>query len=169
MALTTSLRRRKLTLGYVLSSPARALAFGLGIGLWPKGPGTLASLASVPLYWGLQRWLADIPLLLVIGVATVVGVWACHRAGRDIGVEDHGGIVWDEIVAMLWILAFVPDDWLAQAIAFGLFRLFDIFKPGPVGYAERRVSGGLGVMLDDLVAAFLVLVCFTVWTLVTGG
>lgn len=169
MVLTTSLRRRRPTLGYVLGSPARALAFGFGIGLWSRGPGTLASLVAWPLYVLLSRHLSTGVLIGALGLATLAGVWACQRTGRDLGVEDHGGMVWDEIVAMCWILTFVPATLLAQAIAFGLFRLFDITKPGPVGYVERRVRGGLGVMLDDLVAAFLVLVCFTLWTLVMGA
>lgn len=149
----------------MLGSPARALAFGFGLGLWPKGPGTLASLAAWAVFPLMQRHLDVHVLLGLVALASVAGVWACHRAGRDVGVEDHGGIVWDEIVAVWWVLLFVPGGWLSQAIAIGLFRLFDIFKPGPVGYAERHVRGGLGVMLDDLVAAFLVLVCFTLWTL----
>lgn len=167
MALITSLRRRRLSLGYVLGNPARALAFGFGIGLWPKGPGTLASLVAWALYPLLQRHLHVHALLALVALAGGLGVWACQRAGRDIGVEDHGGMVWDEMVAMWLVLIFVPGTWLAQAIGFGLFRLFDIFKPGPVAYVEQQVRGGLGVMLDDLVAAFLVLVCFTLWTLIT--
>ncbi len=168
MATTTSLRRRHISLGYIFQSPARVLAFGFGVGLAPRGPGTAASLVAIPLFNVLAARMTSLHLLLLIACLFVVGVWACGRTGEDLGMEDHGGMVWDEIVAMLLLLVFVPASWISQAVAFGLFRLFDILKPGPVRYLESKVRGGLGVMVDDIVAAFLVLVCFALWKLTFG-
>ncbi len=168
MATTTSFRRKHLSFGYLLRSPARFVAFGFGVGLATRAPGTLASLITIPLYNALAAWMPTTDILLLAGFAFIVGMWACDRAGRDIGMEDHGGMVWDEIVAMLFILSLLPGTLIAQALAFGLFRYFDIAKPGPVGYAQRRCRGGLGVMVDDLIAAFLVLLCFTLWKLILG-
>ncbi|MFN0315681.1 MAG: phosphatidylglycerophosphatase A [Burkholderiales bacterium] len=168
MASTTSFRRARLSFGYLLRSPARLIAFGFGVGLAPRAPGTLASLAAIPLYNALAVRMATMDLLLLAGLAFFAGVWACEKTGRDIGMEDHGGMVWDEIVAMVFILSLLPGTLIAQGIAFGLFRYFDIAKPGPVGYAQLKIRGGLGVMADDLVAAFLVLVCFTLWKLILG-
>jgi len=165
MVSTISLKRRHLTLGYVWRSPARLLAFGFGIGLCRWGPGTLASLLTVPLYrWLSPHWSSQV-LLVVLAAALLAGAWACGQAGRDIGVADHSGMVWDEVVAMGLILVFIPGDWMSQIMGFALFRLFDIWKPGPVRYVDQHMKGGLGVMLDDLVAALLVLLCFTAWKL----
>ncbi|MSQ60483.1 MAG: phosphatidylglycerophosphatase A [Betaproteobacteria bacterium] len=168
MATTTSFRRAHVSFGYLLRSPARFIAFGFGLGLAPRAPGTLASLAAIPVYNVLAARMATVDLLLLAGLAFFAGVWACEQAGRDIGMEDHGGMVWDEMVAMLFTLSFLPGTFIAQGAAFVLFRYFDIAKPGPVGYAQLKIRGGLGVMADDLVAAFCVLLCFTLWKLILG-
>jgi phosphatidylglycerophosphatase A len=97
----------------------------------------------------------------------VGGVWVCDRTGRDLGVEDHQGIVWDEVVAFLIVLFFTPKTPIWQAFAFLLFRLFDILKPGPIHFVESRFRGGFGVMVDDLVAAFFTLVCLTLFKLLS--
>jgi len=92
----------------------------------------------------------------------VIGVWACGKTGRDLGVSDHGSMVWDEVVAFAFVLDFTPHTMLWFSMAFGLFRLFDIRKPFPIGYFDRTVKGGFGVMLDDLLAAVyavIVLMC----------
>lgn len=89
-----------------------------------------------------------------------VGIWACGVTGRALGVEDHGAIVWDEVVAFLPLAALASSSLLLQALAFGLFRLFDIWKPFPIRQFERNVRGGLGVMLDDLIAACYAYVAF---------
>jgi len=80
-------------------------------------------------------------------------VWACEITGRHLGIADHGGMVWDEVVAFLLVLAFVPQELAWQAAAFVAFRFFDIAKPPPIRHFERRYSGGFGVMFDDLLAA----------------
>ncbi len=125
---------------------------GFGAGLMPSAPGTFGTLVAFPIYF----LLADLPAFMywgVIGLMALSGVWICDRTGRALGVPDHSGIVWDEIVAMLLVLAFAPATPLGFLLAFLLFRLFDIWKPFPIRWLDRQVHGGLGVMLDDLVAA----------------
>jgi phosphatidylglycerophosphatase A len=146
---------------FLLSQPAHFLALGLGAGLAPKAPGTWGSLAALPLFWLLTRLAPD--LIAVIGAliaAFAVGVWACDLTGRQLGVPDHGSIVWDEIVAMWLILAFIPAEWLAWLAAFLLFRFFDILKPWPIRHVDTRLKNGFGVMLDDVLAAVYTLAIF---------
>jgi phosphatidylglycerophosphatase A len=105
----------------------------------------------------LHHWLAQSlsPQLHLVAIAALflIGIWAAGRAARDLGVPDHGGIVWDETVAFLLVLFFTPGHPLWQAFAFLFFRLFDIFKPQPIRYFDRTLHGGFGVMFDDIVAA----------------
>ncbi|MBZ0093294.1 MAG: phosphatidylglycerophosphatase A [Sulfuricellaceae bacterium] len=139
---------------FLLSHPAHLLSFGFGSGLSPKAPGTAGTLAAYPLF-GLL-WLLHLNLyayLAVVAVLFLAGIWFCGVTGRALGVDDYGGIVWDEIVAMLLVLAYTPLSWPWFAAAFLLFRLFDIWKPFPIRYVDRHVHGGFGVMLDDLLAA----------------
>jgi phosphatidylglycerophosphatase A len=139
--------------GFVFSHPAHAIALGFGAGLSPLGPGTVGTLVAWPLGWFLAGTIP--PALLVLAMATlfVLGIWACEVTGRHLGVADHGAMVWDEIVAFLLVLAIVPRDLAWQAAAFVLFRAFDIGKPPPIDWFERRYHGGFGVMFDDLIAA----------------
>ena len=149
----------------MLAHPAHFFALGCGSGLSPKAPGTFGTLAAFPLY----LVLAGLPgplywALLLLG--GLIGIWACGRTGRALGVADHGGIVWDEIVAFLAVLPFTPPTWWGYVLAFGLFRLFDIWKPYPIGWLDARVKGGLGVMLDDMLAAGYAIICLmgaTAW------
>jgi phosphatidylglycerophosphatase A len=137
-------------------NPIHFLAFGLGSGAAPKAPGTFGTLAAIPL------WLlfADLPILSYIAlivVTSLVGIWLCGQTSKDLGVHDHGGIVWDEFVG-LWITYIaLPEGWLWVLFGFLLFRLFDIWKPWPIGWADSKVSGGLGIMLDDILAGFMAL------------
>ncbi len=136
----------------VLHDPINFLAFGLGTGLSPVAPGTAGSLVGLALAWGT----ADLPLILrlVVAVALIVsGVWICGESARRIGVHDHPGIVWDEIAGIYAALLVVPPPLWAWAFGFGLFRLFDVWKPWPIRDLDHRLKGGLGIMLDDLVAA----------------
>ena len=148
--MTTS---RKPDSRFLLANPAHFLALGFGSGLITPAPGTWGTLAALPLAWlllqlgvsgALLAWLT-LPLFLL-------GVWVCGRTGRALGVADSGHIVWDEIVAMLLVLAFVPPTPLAWLMAFVAFRFFDIVKPWPIRWLDRHVHGGLGVMLDDILA-----------------
>lgn len=140
-------------LKFILRHPAHFFAFGFGSGLFPRAPGTAGSLAAIPLYLLLAWFLPLGPLLAVVCLSFVAGIWFCGVTGTALGAPDHGGMVWDEIVAMWLILAFVPQTALWFGAAFLLFRLFDIWKPFPVRYFDRHVKGGFGVMLDDLLAA----------------
>ena len=142
------------SLGWICGHPARFIAFGLGSGLIRPAPGTWGTLAAWPIWYLLMlarpsSWL--IAVLLVL--ALILGSWACHRTGRDLGVADHGGMVWDEMVAFWLVLWLTPATLPAQAVAFGVFRLFDIVKPVPIRQLDARFKNGFGVMLDDLLAA----------------
>jgi phosphatidylglycerophosphatase A len=138
---------------FAASHPAHLIAFGFGAGLARFAPGTWGTLLAWPLGWVLGGWLDAPQFLALIAALFGLGVWACGKTGRDLGVHDHGGMVWDEVVAFLLILAVVPRELLWQLGAFVAFRFFDILKPPPIRALERRLQGGLGVMLDDIVAA----------------
>ncbi|MGO9444557.1 MAG: phosphatidylglycerophosphatase A [Thiobacillaceae bacterium] len=151
------------SLRFLVSHPAHFIALGLGSGLARKAPGTVGTLVALPLFWLLQ--LASPPLQFAcVIVAILVGIWACSVTGRDLGVHDSGHIVWDEIAGFLLVLIFTPPRIGWQLYAFILFRLFDIWKPAPIGWMDAHVKGGFGVMLDDLLAAgyALVVVCITI-------
>ncbi len=157
------------TLRFLLRRPAHFMALGFGTGLIPTAPGTFGTLLALPLFWLLAPRLAPHEFLLLLGAMFLAGIWFCARTGRALGVEDHKAIVWDETTAFLLVLFFTPPALVWQAFAFLLFRLFDILKPGPIRYAEKMVRGGLGVMLDDLVAAFAALLCLTLYKLIVSG
>ena len=140
---------------FLLSSPAHFIALGFGSGLAPRAPGTFGTLAALALFWFLHYVLA-MPAFAVAFAAIplfALGLWASEATARDLGVEDHGSIVIDEMAAFLPLAALASASLTLQLIAFGLFRLFDIWKPPPIKYFEQRLKGGLGVMFDDLVAA----------------
>jgi phosphatidylglycerophosphatase A len=136
----------------VFTDPVHFLAFGFGSGLAPKAPGTVGTLPALALYW----LLSDLPLgahLAIVTAAFVAGIYLCGESARRLGVHDYGGIVWDEIVAMYVTLLVAPPTVLGWVAAFVLFRFFDIVKPWPIRDLDHRLGGGLGIMLDDLVAA----------------
>jgi phosphatidylglycerophosphatase A len=136
----------------LLSTPAGWLACGFGSGLAPKAQGTFGSLAAI-LPWLLLRHLSLPINVLIIVVGFLIGVWACDVAGRAVGVDDHRSLVWDEFIGQ-WI-ALLPAllaPWWAVVAGFGLFRLFDVWKPWPIRWFDRHLKGGLGVMVDDVIA-----------------
>ena len=141
----------------VWKNPIHFLAFGLGSGLAPKAPGTFGTLAAIPFYLLFQY----LPLWnygLVLLVSMVLGIWLCDRTSKDLGVHDHPGIVWDEFVGY-WITMFAaPAGWLWVVIGFVLFRIFDIWKPWPISFLDKKVHGGLGIMIDDVMAGIFALV-----------
>jgi len=147
------------TAGFTFAHPAHAIALGFGAGLAPFGPGTAGTLVAWPVGWYLGGVVSPSVLLASLALAFFVGVWACELTGRHLGVADHSSMVWDEIVAFLVILAIVPRELAWQAAAFVLFRAFDIGKPPPIDWFDRRLRGGFGVMFDDLLAAGYTLVC----------
>jgi len=154
---------------FLLSHPAHLVAFGFGVGLAPVAPGTWGTLLALPVYWLVSPRLEPVEFLLMLAVLFALGVWACEVTGRAIGVSDHGGMVWDETVAFLLVLFFVPATLPWQAAAFLLFRLFDILKPPPIRYYDQALKGGFGVMLDDLIAASYALLVLAVATTILEG
>ena len=137
--------------GKVVRDPVHWLAFGFGTGLAPFAPGTFGSLPAILLWWVLPK---DPVLQVAVAlVAFVAGIWICGESARRIGVHDHGGIVWDEIVGMFLVLLVIPPEPAWILAAFVLFRLFDIWKPWPIRDLDHRLHGGLGIMLDDVIAA----------------
>lgn len=141
----------------ILKNPIHCLAFGFGSGLAPKAPGTFGTLMAVPLYAGLSLlawpWYA-----LVVVLAFVLGVYLCGKTADDLGVHDHPGIVWDEFVGY-WVAMFLaPGGLVWWLVGFLLFRLFDIWKPWPIRVLDEKMTTGMGIMLDDVLAGVYALV-----------
>jgi phosphatidylglycerophosphatase A len=151
---------------FLVAHPAHFIALGFGSGLAPKAPGTFGTLASVALYWLLALVLPPLAIAFLAIPLFFLGVWACDVTGRHLGAQDHGAMVWDEIVAFLPLAALASAAWWLQLVAFLLFRLFDIWKPYPIRLVERNVKGGLGVMVDDLIAAAYAYVIFILFIVV---
>lgn len=137
---------------FLFSHPAHFLAFGFGAGLMHKAPGTWGTIVAFPIF-AIANLGGTYAVMAAAAIFFVVGIWAANVAGRALGVADHGGIVIDEIAAFLLVLAFTPVHFFWLLTAFLLFRLFDIWKPWPIRWADRRIKGGFGVMFDDLLAA----------------
>jgi phosphatidylglycerophosphatase A len=142
-----------------LLDPIHFVAFGLGAGLAPRAPGTFGSAVGLVAAW----WLLALPVgwrLGVVAAAIAAGIWLCGESARRLGVHDHPGIVFDEIAAVLFAALAVPDRSLAALLLlFVLFRFFDILKPWPIRDVDHRLGGGLGIMLDDLMAALYAVIC----------
>lgn len=138
--------------------PVQFLAFGFGSGLAPKAPGTAGTVVAIPLYLLFAQWsLLHYTVLVVL--AALVGVWICGAASRQLQVHDHPGIVWDEFVGFWITMWAVPADWTWILAGFVMFRVFDIVKPWPISVLDRKVGGGFGIMVDDLLAG--VMACLT--------
>lgn len=150
--------------GFRLSRPAHLIALGAGSGLSPRAPGTVGTLWAWAIFVAADGLLDREGWLIVVALGFALGVWACGRVARDIGVSDHPAIVWDEVVAFWLVLAVIPDQFAAQVVAFALFRFFDIVKPPPIRQVDARLKGGFGVMFDDLLAGVFTLVPFLVWS-----
>ncbi len=148
--------KNNLSAKQILTDPVLFLAFGFGSGLAKKGPGTCGTLAAIPLYLLMSQlnfWMYSLLTRIVI----VSGIWICQYAADKLGVHDFGGIVWDEVAGYLVTLWLIPFSWNAVVIGFVLFRIFDIFKPWPIGKIDRQLQGGLGIMMDDVLAGFYAL------------
>ncbi|MFZ9611489.1 MAG: phosphatidylglycerophosphatase A, partial [Methylococcales bacterium] len=160
--------RNRLTPKQILFDPVLFLAFGFGSGLVKKAPGTMGTVAAIPVYWLFAQANNLFYGLLTIFVI-LVGIWICGNAADKLGEHDFGGIVWDEMVAFWLVLIFItPTNFWIQAIAFILFRFFDAVKPGPIGMIDRYFKNtsnpdipsslpkiiwqGFGIMIDDLAA-----------------
>lgn len=151
----------------VWRNPIHFAAFGFGSGAAPVAPGTFGTLMGLALYLLLPAMSWPLYLLFLLA-ATLVGIWLCDQTTRDIGVHDHGGIVWDEFVGY-WITMFMaPAGWLWIIAGFALFRFFDIVKPWPIRWLDQHVKGGFGVMIDDVLAGVMALICLQAAAYTTG-
>ena len=167
--MTTGKAARRVGVAELGRSPVMWLAFGGGTGLSPRAPGTVGTLPGILLGWLLMTLAAPWGEVAVIGLLlastvllSVVGVYLCGEASRRLGVHDHGGIVFDEIVGVLPVFVILPDAWWQLVLIFAWFRVFDVIKPWPIGWLDRRVHGGLGIMVDDLLAGVYALAA--VWS-----
>lgn len=152
----------------MLSHPAHLIAQGFGSGLTRYLPGTSGTLLSWMSFCVLTTRWPDIFTVLhwtiIITVGFFLGIWACHKTGEDLGIADHGSMVWDEIISFWIVLLFLmPANLGTQLWAFLWFRFFDMVKPPPIHYIDRHFKGGIGVMGDDIVAAFYTLLVFSIW------
>lgn len=167
---------RRADLRFMGVHPLRLVALGFGSGLSPVAPGTAGTLLAWGSYLLLDRWLSPIGWAAVLALGLALGWWACTRTAQALGCADPGAIVWDEIIAfwaVMWLI--MPVGWLGQAVAFGLFRVFDAVKAGPVGWADARFKGagqqgpgwaqGFGILFDDLVAGLCTLVVYAMGVL----
>lgn len=138
--------------------PVYFLAFGFGSGAVPKAPGTAGTLVAVGIYLLLPPLSALVYGLMLL-LTFALGIYLCGKTAADLGVHDHGGIVWDEFVGY-WITMFMaPAGWLWVLLGFGLFRLLDIVKPWPISWVDKELKGGLGIMLDDVLAGIMAALC----------
>ncbi|MCL1088239.1 phosphatidylglycerophosphatase A [Shewanella profunda] len=141
-----------------LKNPVHFLALGFGSGLAAKAPGTFGTLAAIPLY----LLLAPLPLGWYLGLtvfAALAGIYICGQAAKDMGVHDHGAIVWDEVTGLLITMIAAPAGWIWLLVGFGLFRFFDIIKPWPIRWLDAKVHGGFGIMIDDVLAGVFAFIC----------
>ncbi len=142
----------------VWRNPVHFAAFGFGSGAAPVAPGTFGTLMAVALYLLLPA-MSPLSYAAFVLASFVLGIWVCGRTAQDIGVHDHGGIVWDEFTGYWLTMFMAPPGWIWIVLGFVLFRLFDIVKPWPIRWLDRNVDGGLGVMIDDVLAGLMALVC----------
>ncbi|MFV2029227.1 phosphatidylglycerophosphatase A [Neisseria sp. S1] len=148
---------------WLKSRPICLLGFGFGSGLAPVAPGTFGTLPALPMAFllhliGVSGWW----MAIFCAILFVWGIYICRQTEAELGIQDYGGIVWDEIVGMMLVLAFIPFYWGWWLAAFILFRVFDALKPWPIKWFDARVHGGLGIMLDDFIAALLTLLVLNV-------
>lgn len=135
----------------MMRDPVHWLAFGFGSGCIPWAPGTFGTISAVPVFLLLNGTTLSV-YLSITAMMFFVGIWICGKTTEKLNVHDHPGIVWDEIVGYLVTMTAAPQGWTWIIIGFVLFRIFDILKPWPISIADKRVSGGLGIMLDDVIA-----------------
>ncbi len=142
----------------VWRNPVHFAAFGFGSGAAPVAPGTFGTLAAVLLYLALPS-MSPLVFALFLLVTFLLGCWICDRTAKDIGVHDHGGIVWDEFVGYWLTMFMAPPGLLWIVIGFIFFRFFDIVKPWPIRWLDKNVHGGLGIMIDDVLAGLMAMFC----------
>jgi len=145
--------------------PAAVLATWFGAGFLPVMPGTWGSLAALPCAWAIRSLWGTLGLAIALAIVFVVGCWAAGAVAKASGLDDPGAIVIDEVAGQWLALLPLPLAPLPYAAAFVVFRVFDVWKPWPIGWADRKIAGGLGIMLDDLLAAVYALL---VWVTIGG-
>ena len=151
----------------VFTDPVHFLAFGFGAGLSPWAPGTAGTLVAVPI--GIVTYSLGLPVrFALVALIAAVGVWLCGESARRLNAHDHPGIVWDEIAGYLLAMLAAPPGWPWVVVGFGLFRLFDIVKPWPIKDLDHGLGGGVGIMLDDIVAGVYAAAVMLVARLVIG-
>ncbi|MGX5915074.1 phosphatidylglycerophosphatase A family protein [Aliidiomarina sp. Khilg15.8] len=141
----------------LLKNPVYCLGLGFGSGLAPKAPGTMGTVAAIPIVV-LVALLGDVTFAVLTAVACVVGIYICGATAKAMGEHDHPAIVWDEIAGYMVAMLAVPVNWQTLLVAFLLFRVFDVLKPWPISWLDKRVHGGLGIMIDDVIAGLATLV-----------
>lgn len=142
---------KKIPADQIFKNPINFLAFGFGSGLAPKAPGTFGTLASIPVYYLLSHLGSNYYILSCILIA-IIGIYICDYTAKKLKVHDHPGIVWDEFAGFFITMIGVSFSWTNVAIGFVLFRIFDILKPWPINWLDQKVSGGFGIMIDDVLA-----------------
>lgn len=150
------------TFSWICGDPGRLLAFGLGSGLIRPASGTWGTLLAWIIWIVAAPVASNLSIAVFLAVAFAYGCWACDRVGRELNQPDHVGMVWDEMVAFWLVLWLSPASLAAQALAFVLFRTFDIVKPPPIKWFDARMKGGFGVMWDDILAAVYALIIMAV-------
>ena len=151
----------KITFRELLKRPICFLGLGFGTGLAPKAPGTFGTLAAIPLYWLMK----DLPLGLYLAItiiAFIAGIWICQQSADWLGKDDPSAVVWDEIVGYMVTMIAAPTGWQWMLAGFVLFRFFDILKPWPISWADQKLHGGLGIMVDDVIAGLFAAVLLQV-------
>jgi phosphatidylglycerophosphatase A len=156
---------------FMLAHPAHLISQGFGSGLAPVMPGTAGTLFAWLSFIVLtSRWpdvFTAFNWALIIGAGFAIGIWACRKTGQDLGIADHGSMVWDEVIAFwLVLLLLMPAGFWSQFWAFVLFRFFDMVKPPPIRYFDKHFKGGFGVMWDDIAAAFYTLLVLALWRII---
>jgi phosphatidylglycerophosphatase A len=148
---------KNITFKELIKRPICFLGLGFGSGLAPKAPGTFGTLAAVPIVWGMQS-LSLTNYLLVTLIAFIVGIWICQQSAQWLQMEDPSAVVWDEIVGYMVTMITAPKGWEWLLLGFILFRIFDIWKPWPIKWADQKLHGGFGIMVDDVIAGVFALI-----------
>lgn len=141
-----------------MKNPVHFLALGFGSGLVPMMPGTFGSLAALPILLAMSFFSLEVFIFITV-VSFLVGIYLCGKTARDLKMHDHGSIVWDEVAGMMVTFIAIPLNPLSLLLGFLLFRFFDILKPWPISVFDRRVHGGFGIMIDDIVAGAIACAC----------
>lgn len=145
----------------IFSHPVHLLAFGLGSGLSPVAPGTVGTLATIPLYVWMAQWSLPFYALALL-ILIVMSIYIAGHSAQLLGVHDHSGIVIDELCGYLLTMMFAPFAWQWIIVGFVLFRIFDIIKPWPIRMMDKSVRGGFGIVVDDLMAGIYAAICLQI-------